>query len=72
MYILILTLCFYPIAVIWEFNLMTWGEYMEYNHIWGTNYQDDYVCEMLRNESFFDTMKRWINFNYAIIYDKYR
>ena len=68
-YILILTLLFYPIAVIWEFKLMSWGDYMEYNYTWGTNYQVGSVSKMLREESFFGTMKRWINFEYAIIYE---
>jgi hypothetical protein len=45
---------------------MSWGEYIAYNHVWGTEYQEDKVLERLEKENFFDTMKRWINFEYAI------
>lgn len=65
-YILILTLCFYPIAVIWEFEFMSWGEYMVYNYVWGTTYQQNYILNKLEKESFFDTMKRWVNLDYTL------
>lgn len=63
---LICTLIFYPITILWEFKIMKWGEYMNYNYCWGTNYQDYRICEMLLKENFFDTIRRWINFEYAI------
>jgi len=72
LYVLIITVCCYPIIVIWEFKLMTWNEYMDYNYCTGVNNPEDSISEMLLKESFLDTMKRWLNFNYAIVYDKYK
>lgn len=72
LYVLILTVCCYPFIVLWEFRLMTWNEYMDYNYYTSVNNPEDYISEMLLNESFLDTMVRWLNFNYAIFYDKHR
>jgi hypothetical protein len=67
LYVLLITLCFYPLVVIWELKFMTWGEYMAYNYCCGVESPDEKIEEMLLKESFFSTMIRWINFEYGIL-----
>ena len=65
-WLLVCNLIFYPIAVIWEFKLMSWGKYMAYNYSWGAEYPEDRIIEILEKEKFIQTIKRWVNFNYSI------
>lgn len=64
--VLFCTLIFYPIVVMWEFKVMSWGEYMAYNYTWGAENPEDRIIEILEKQTFFKTIVRWLNFKYGI------
>lgn len=59
---------FYIITIIWNLELMTWGDLLVSVHKSSTSegYIEDCDILELRNEKFWKTMKRWINFEYMI------
>lgn len=66
LWLLICTIIFYPIVVVWEFKFLSWGSYMAYNYSWGAENPEDRIIEILEKEHFIDTIERWINYNYSI------
>jgi len=59
----------YPIVTLWNFQLMSWGDLLVCVHKSSTYeaYIEESDLRKLRKEKFWQTMKRWINFEYILL-----
>ena len=59
----------YPIATLWNFELMSWGDLLVCIHITSTSECYIKECDLkeLKKETFWQTMGRWFRFEYYLL-----